>query len=87
MTRTRTLERGVEEWSCTQCSRQLLFSWLPTFEKIVLDGGDEWAAHVGGRGGLQVAIEAGPAHPGDLPAQERGWLATHGIDWGPDDTP
>jgi hypothetical protein len=47
MTRTRTLERGVEEWSCTQCSRRLLFRWPPAFDKIVLDRGDEWAAHIG----------------------------------------
>jgi hypothetical protein len=88
MTRTRTLERGVEEWSCTQCSRRLLFRWPPAFEKVVLDRGDEWAAHVGGTGGLQMAAtEVAPAAAGDLPAQDRGWLAAEGIEWGPDDTP
>jgi hypothetical protein len=54
MTRTRTLERGVEEWSCTQCSRRLLFRRPPAFEKTVLERGDEWAAHVGSAGGLQM---------------------------------
>src|SRR5262252_7096856 len=55
MTRTRTLEHGVEEWSCTECSRRLLFRWPPEFEKIVLDRGDQWAAHVGGSGGVHLA--------------------------------
>jgi hypothetical protein len=85
MTRTRTLERGVEEWSCTQCSRRLRLRRPPAFEKIVLDPGDEWAAHVGGAGGLEVrAAAASPAGPGDLPAAERRWLAEHGIAWPPD---
>jgi hypothetical protein len=25
----------------------------------------------------------GPGDPGGLPAQERSWLASHGIDWEP----
>ena len=100
MTRTRTLERGVEEWSCTQCSRRLRLRRPPAFEKSVLDPGDEWAAHVGGAGGLEARIVAespaglearivaeSPAGPGDLPAPERRWLAEHGIEWRPDDTP
>ena len=85
MTRTRTLARGVEEWSCTRCSRRLLFRRPPEFEKIVLERGDEWAAHVGSTGGLQVGtaetLPGGPAGPAGLPAQERSWLASHGIDW------
>jgi hypothetical protein len=83
MTRTRTLERGVEEWSCTQCSRRLRLRRPPAFEKIVLDPGDEEAAHVGGTGGLEVRA-ASPAGPGDLLAAERRWLAEHGIVWPPD---
>ena len=87
MTRTRTLERGVEEWSCTQCSRRLLFRWPPAFEKIVLDGGDEWVAHVGGTGLRTGAAQAGASGPGGLADADRGWLAAHGIDWEPDDAP
>ena len=52
MRRTRTLEHGVEEWSCTECSRRLLFRRPPAFEKVVLDRGDERATHVGGSSGL-----------------------------------
>jgi hypothetical protein len=86
MTRTRTLERGAEEWSCTRCSRRLLLRRPPAFEKVVLESGDEWAMHVGGTGGLQAdTVQGRPAAPGGLPAQERSWLAGHGIEWEPDE--
>ena len=89
MTRTKTLEPGFEEWSCTGCSRRLLLRRPPAFQKIVLERGDESAAHVGSTGGLQLAsMEARPAAgPGDLTAHEHGWLADHGIEWVPDDAP
>jgi hypothetical protein len=88
MTPTRTAEHGVEEWSCTQCNRRLLIRRPPAFEKIVLDRGDEWAAHVGGTGGLRLAAtEPRPGGLADPPAQERGWLAEHGIEWDAGDTP
>jgi hypothetical protein len=84
MTRTRTLQRGIEEWSCTQCSRRLLLRRPPAFRKVVLDPGDEWAAHVGGTGSAQVtAGRAVPGKPGggELSAADRGWLAAQGIEW------
>jgi len=82
MTRTESPEPGVDEWSCTQCSRRLLLRRPPAFEKVVLDRGDEGAAHVGSTGGLRVAgADAHPAPLGDLPAQARDWLADHGIEW------
>ncbi len=87
MTRTSTLERGVEEWSCSQCSRRLLFRWSPAFEKLVLDRGDEWAAHVGGTGDLQVAVPDVVPAARDLPVSDRIWLASQGVDWGREDTP
>jgi len=88
MTRTKTLEHGVEEWSCTGCRRRLLIRRPPAFEKIVLEPGDEWAAHVGSTGGLQMAASQPRPDPrGDLPVHDRGWLAEHGIEWGPDDAP
>jgi hypothetical protein len=86
MTRTQTPEPGVEEWSCTECSRRLLLRRPPAFEKIVLERGDEWAAHVGSTGGLDMAApQTRPGRPADLPARDRGWLAEHGIEWEPDD--
>ena len=88
MTRTKTLAQGVEEWSCTECSRRFLLRRPPQFEKIVLEPGDEWAAHVGGTGGLQpTAMNARLAEPGGLRPGDRTWLSEHGIDWDPDGTP
>jgi hypothetical protein len=81
MTRTKSLEPGLEEWSCTRCSRRLLIRRPPAFEKTVLQRGDEWAAHVGSTGGLQSAVvDTQPPLP-DLPPQAREWLAAHGIKW------
>jgi hypothetical protein len=85
MTRTRTLEHAVEEWSCTECSRRLLLRMPPDFEQFVLDRGDEWASHVGGAGGLQPAgMQAHPSHALGPTARERDWLADQGITWDPD---
>ena len=82
MTRTESPEPGVDEWSCTRCSRRLLLRRPPAFEKVVLDRGDEWAAHVGSTGGLRAAgADAHPAPLEDLSAQARDWLADHGIEW------
>ena len=81
MTRTKTLDHNVEEWSCTECSRRLLMRRPPAFDQFVLDRGDEWAAHVGGTGDLQPAgAQARQAGPSD---HERDWLAEHGIAWEP----
>ena len=81
MTRTKTLEPGLEEWACTGCSRRLLLRRPPAFERIVLDRGDEWAVHVGGTGGLRIgAVDTRPAF-GELSAQAREWLEAHGIEW------
>jgi hypothetical protein len=84
MTRTQSLERGVEEWTCAGCGRRLLLRRPPAFEKIVLERGDEWAAHVSSADGPQIA--AIDALPG-LSVQAREWLSAHGIDWESGDTP
>jgi hypothetical protein len=84
MTRTGTPEPGVEEWTCTTCARRLLLRRPPAFEKIVLERGDERAAHVGGTGGLRVnAAKAMSKLSRDLAAYDRAWLSAHGMDWGP----
>jgi hypothetical protein len=89
MTRTTTLEHGVEEWSCTECGRRLLMMRRPpAFEQFVLDRGDESAAHVGGTGGLQAGgMQAQRSRAVSLSERERGWLAEHGITWEPDGNP
>ena len=58
---------GAEEWNCPNCGRRLLINWEPKFEKTILEAGDEYAIHSGGKGGLKIGplkinqeIEVGP---------------------------
>jgi hypothetical protein len=39
---------GAEEWHCPTCGRRFLMHWPPAYKKIVLEAGDEYAAHIGG---------------------------------------
>ena len=49
---------------------------------MVLEPGDELAAHVGSTGALRpAAVTTHPALPGHLPAQDRRWLDELGIGW------
>ncbi len=45
---------GAEEWHCPTCGRRFLLQWPPNYEKIILEAGDEYAIHGGGKGGLQL---------------------------------
>jgi hypothetical protein len=84
MTRTGS-DRGVEEWSCVQCSRRLLLRRPPAFQKVVLDRGNETAGHAAGGSGLRVGVtEVTPAGAADLSEDQHGWLAAHGIEWDTD---
>jgi hypothetical protein len=59
----------------------------PAFEKIVLERGDEWAAHTGSTGGLQMgATVVQPPDTGNVSPRDHGWLGAHGIAWRHDDT-
>src|SRR5215470_17924043 len=78
----RSADSGAEEWSCTRCSRRMLLSWLPEYEKLVLDRGDETVTHVGGKGGVRVGgVEVAPAASTKMKDHERQWLRDIGIDW------
>lgn len=74
MRRTERWATGAEEWWCPTCGRRLLLHWPPNYRKLVLDPGDEQAAHTGA---LEV-IEGGAPYPDP---EWRRWLADHGIDW------
>ena len=50
----RTHGSGADEWYCPTCGRRLILQWPPNFKVIVLDPGDEYAAHSGGKGGLSI---------------------------------
>lgn len=45
---------GAEEWYCPTCGRRFLMQYPPKYKKIVMEIGDEYAAHSGGKGGLQM---------------------------------
>jgi hypothetical protein len=50
----KTHPSGTDEWYCPTCGRRLLMEYEPKFEKTVLEVGDEYAIHSGGKGGLRV---------------------------------
>ncbi len=50
----KTHPSGAEEWRCPTCGRRFLLSWPPAYKKIVIEAGDEYAIHSGGKGGLQM---------------------------------
>lgn len=74
MRRTERWSTGAEEWWCPTCGRRLLLHWPPNYRKLVLDPGDEQAAHTGA---LEV-VDGGAPHPDP---EWRRWLADNGIDW------
>ncbi len=45
---------GADEWHCPTCGRRFLMQWPPNYEKVVLESGDEYAIHTGGKGGLRL---------------------------------
>ena len=66
MVHAQTYASGAEEWHCPTCGRRMIMQWPPKYKRIVLEPGDELAAHAGGKGGLQVgAAQIVPAeqHP------------------------
>jgi len=46
---------GAEEWACPTCGRRFLLQWPPNYKKIILERGDEYARHSGGKGGLRMS--------------------------------
>jgi hypothetical protein len=50
----KTYASGAEEWHCSRCGRRFLVQWEPQYKRIVIEGGDEYAVHSGGKGGLQM---------------------------------
>jgi hypothetical protein len=50
----KTHPSGADEWVCPICGRRLLLDYEPTIKKTVLETGDAYAIHSGGKGGLQT---------------------------------
>jgi hypothetical protein len=66
-----THSSGAEEWFCPTCGRRFLLRWPPSYQKLVLEAGDEYALHSGSKGDMlrMMAPDIDAAPPGDdLPA-------------------
>ena len=53
----KTFSSGEEEWACPTCGRRILVNWEPKFKRTVLDVGDDYATHSGGKGGLVMGAK------------------------------
>lgn len=51
----KTHPAGADEWLCPTCGRRFLMQWPPAYKKIILEIGDEYALHSGGKGGLRLS--------------------------------
>ena len=49
-----TRPTGEEEWQCPRCGRRVLMQWTPSFERTILEAGDEYVVHSGSKGDLQL---------------------------------
>lgn len=70
-----------ERWSCPTCGRVMVMRWLPEVEHVVLTPGDEYAIHVGGKGGAQVGSIGTSVRDQGGEARMRAWLDENGISW------
>ncbi len=76
-----TFPSGAQEWYCPTCGRHFIIQWPPNYKRIILDEGDEQAAHAGGTDGLVM----GP--PDILPAEpERDPMLNNGSKEEPGDS-
>lgn len=50
----KTHPSGAEEWVCPTCNRRFLVQWPPNYRKIILEPGDEYAVHNGGKGDVAM---------------------------------
>ncbi len=78
-----TQPSGADVWSCPECGRRIVMQWLPDYDRVILDPGDNRAIHVGGTGGVRIGkVEVTPGKAaGDAESAWRQWLDDHGIDW------
>lgn len=43
----KTYSSGAEEWYCPECGRRFLVQWVPGYNMIILEPGDQYARHRG----------------------------------------
>jgi hypothetical protein len=52
----KTRPSGQDEWYCPTCGRRMLVDYGPRLKKVILEAGDEYAIHSGGKGGVQMGM-------------------------------
>jgi len=64
-----TYPSGAEEWLCPMCGRQFVVRWVPSYSMTVLNQGNIYACHTGGKGDLSIGtsetMETADATPVD----------------------
>jgi len=57
---SKSFPSGAEEWFCPTCGRRFIITWPPDYKMIILENGDPYASHTGGKGipGLEVKLSA-----------------------------
>jgi hypothetical protein len=76
MVRT-TAGSDSEEWCCPRCGRRIVLRQPPSYQRLVIDPGDDSVEHAGGTGGVMITEAA----VGDV--DDAVWLAENGIMWHP----
>jgi hypothetical protein len=66
----KTHDSGAEEWYCPVCERRFIVQWPPAYKKIILNAGDEYASHSGGKGGVWIGTSQVANAPADETADE-----------------
>ena len=56
MVLAKTHPSGADEWYCPMCGRRLLMNYEPEFKKTVIEAGDEYAIHSGGKGRVKMHV-------------------------------
>jgi hypothetical protein len=80
MQHTRTFTSGAEEWQCPTCGRSFVVQWPPNYKRIILEPGDEMAAHAGGKGGIQMGALQVRSGEGPVAAPEQAPTPEHDPD-------
>ncbi len=56
MVLVKTHPEGEDEWYCPTCGRRFMLGPAPSTKKVVLESGNEYASHSGGKGGISMQI-------------------------------
>jgi len=55
---TRRFPSGAQEFYCPTCGRRFILQWPPTYQRIILDPGDENAIHSSATAGITMQVNS-----------------------------